>query len=263
MVSVVIPCFNDGEYIRETYDKLIEQTYSDFEVIIVNDGSNDEHTVKVLKSMENLPKLTIYHTPNQKMAAARNFGIAKSKGDLIVALDADDYFDKTFFQKAVKILNNSTEVGVVSSYVQHFGLNNKTFKPRGGNVKNFLFSNQCPMCCMFKRKVWEKVGGLDEKMLLGYEDWDFFLRVTNEGFQVKIIPEFLFFYRQTKESTLSNETHPNMRKILTYMIDKNIEIYKKYLIDLIIDKEVIFTDARISWQNIIKMTKNRIVKKYD
>ncbi|HXR84931.1 MAG TPA: glycosyltransferase family A protein [Hanamia sp.] len=261
-ISVIIPCFNDGLYLGETISKLKLQTFRDFEIIIVNDGSNDEFTLEVLKKIQQQEVVTVYHIPNQRMSAARNYGIERSNADLIVTLDADDYFDKTFFQKAFNILNQEDKIGVVSCYIRNFGLNKKVFKPRGGTIKNFLFSNQCSMCAMFRKSVWLEVGKFDEQMRLGYEDWEFFIRVTANGYLIKIIPEVLFYYRQTQKSTLKNDTIPNEKEIVHYIIQKHSNLYKKELAELIIKKQVLYTESRISWQNIKKMIVNRLTARY-
>jgi len=261
-ISVVIPCFNDGLYLEETISKVKLQTFTDFEIIIVDDGSNDQHTLDVLEKLQKREDLIVFHIPNQRMSAARNYGIERANADLIVTLDADDYFDKTFFQKALDILNNEKNTAVVSCYIRNFGLNKKLFKPRGGTIKNFLFSNQCAMCAMFRKSVWIEVGKLDEQMKLGYEDWEFFIRVTAKGYLVKIIPAALFYYRQTKKSTLKNDTIPNEKEIVNYILQKHQGLYKAQLAELIIKKQVLYTESRISWQNIKKMILNRLRSKY-
>ena len=212
--------------------------------------------------LEEDEQIKIYHTPNRRMSAARNYGIEKANAELIVTLDADDYFKKTFFQKALHILNQEPSVAVVSCYIQNFGLNKDLFKPRGGSIYNFLFSNQCAMCAMFRKSVWLEVGQFDEEMKLGYEDWEFYIRITAKGYFIEIIPEILFFYRQTKKSTLKNDTIPNEKEIVEYIINKHSELYKIKLAELITKKEVLYTESRVSWQNIVKMISNRIKGKY-
>jgi hypothetical protein len=99
-------------------------------------------------------------------------------------------------------------------------------------------------------------------MKLGFEDWEFYIRVTEKGYLIKIIPEILFFYRQTEKSTLKNDSMPNEKEILEYMIGKHDSLYKEKLIELIMNKQVLYTESRISWQNIWKMIKNRLTGKY-
>ena len=139
MISVIIPCYNDGKYLPETINQLKLQTLPANEIIIVNDGSTDAATIEVLTQIEKDPLIQVLHKENGRMSAARNFGVAHAKGDIIVALDADDYFDPSFFQKAMDVLNNEPATGVVTSYIRYFGNRKGSAKPRGGNAFNFLF----------------------------------------------------------------------------------------------------------------------------
>jgi len=97
-ISVVIPCYNDGEYLPETIARLKEQTYPNFEIILVNDGSTDQHTLDVLKQLET-EGVQVFHKENGRMSSARNYGAKQAKGSIIAALDADDYFDPSFLKK--------------------------------------------------------------------------------------------------------------------------------------------------------------------
>jgi glycosyltransferase involved in cell wall biosynthesis len=261
-ISVIIPCYNDGKYIQETINKLKEQTYPAQEIIIVNDGSTDAYTLDLLKVLDNDPLINVLHKENGRMSAARNYGVKHAKGNIIVTLDADDYFDNSFFQKGIAILQNEPTTGVVNSYIQFFGNKTDKSKPRGGNAFNFLFSNQCSACSMIRRTAWEQVGGYDESMTLGYEDWEFYIRITKANWQVHLIPEFLLFYRQTDKSTLKNQTHPNREKIIAYIVEKHKDWYAQCLTELIDQKQVIYTESRISYQTIWKLLKNRLIGKY-
>ena len=264
LISVVIPCYNDGMYITETVEKTKAQTYKNIEIIIVNDGSTDAHTIKTLDALHLQDGVTVLHKENGKMSSARNYGVAHAKGRYIVTLDADDYFEKTFFSIAKNLLDTHDNYVAVSCYMKNFGLNKKKFKPRGGNVYNFLFSNQCPSCAMLKKTDWDLVNGYDEEMVLGYEDWEFYLRLTAKtNKEVHIIPKYLYNYRQTSESTLKNISDPNASTIIDYIVNKHPELYLECLKKLILEKEVLYTESRISWQNIINMIKNRLTAKYD
>ena len=99
-ISVVIPCYNDGKYLPETIATLKKQTFTNFEIIVVNDGSTDEATISYLDTLSNDPQIQVIHQANGRMSAARNTGAKHAKGQYIAALDADDYFDTTFFAKA-------------------------------------------------------------------------------------------------------------------------------------------------------------------
>ncbi len=260
-ISVVIPCYNDGIYLPETIAHLKKQTYQHFEIIIVNDGSTDSKTLETLEEFSQ-QGIIVLHKENGRMSSARNYGVKHAKGELIASLDADDYFHPTFFEKAIKVLGQNSTVAVVTSYIQLFGEINKVSKPRGGNENNFLFSNQCPACAMVRKSCWDAVGGYDEAMVNGYEDWEFYIRITQKGWTIHVIPEKLFFYRQTQKSTHKNYTLPNRSQLINYIVDKHKEWYIKKIKELIIDENVIFRKSRISYRLIVEMIGNRLKETY-
>jgi GT2 family glycosyltransferase len=115
---------------------------------------------------------------------------------------------------------------------------------------------------MVRKEVWDQVGGYDETMKLGYEDWEFYIRITQLNLEVHVIPEFLLYYRQTDKSTLKNHTHPNRAGIIQYILEKHKDWYTHCLTTLIDEKQVIYTESRIAYATIWKLLKNRLTKKY-
>ncbi|HNX59960.1 MAG TPA: glycosyltransferase family A protein, partial [Spirochaetota bacterium] len=119
-VSVIIPCYNQGIYVDEAVDSVLRQTFDDYEIIIVNDGSTDEITNEKLKSYCR-PRTRVLTTENQGLAEARNTGIRNSSGVYILPLDADDVIAETYLEKAVAILDGNQKVGIVYSRAMLFG----------------------------------------------------------------------------------------------------------------------------------------------
>jgi glycosyltransferase involved in cell wall biosynthesis len=262
LISVVIPCFNDGIYLGETLEKLRKQTFTGFEVIIVNDGSTDEGTLKVLGEISGSGAATVLHKTNGRMSSARNYGVLHARGSIIAALDADDYFHPGFFQKGLALLAGDDNLAVVSSYIQLFGEYRKVAKPRGGSPFNLLFSSQIPACALVRKRCWDEIGGYDENMRNGYEDWEFYIRIFRKGWTIHVIKERLFFYRQTKKSTLVNDTGPNRAALISYIVDKHKDWYLENIKVLMTREQVLYTEARISYQRIFKMIIDRLRGKY-
>ncbi|MBY0479743.1 MAG: glycosyltransferase family 2 protein [Chitinophagaceae bacterium] len=260
-ISVVIPCYNSGAYLPETISRLRQQTYSHFEIIVVNDGSTDVQTIELLEGLSK-QGITVLHKANGRMSSARNFGVQHAKGTVIAALDADDYFDSSFFEKAIAVLSEKTEVAVVTSHIQLFGNYREVARPRGGNAFNFLFSSECPACAIVRKDCWDAIGGYDENMKMGYEDWEFYIRITQKGWLVEVIPEKLLFYRQTNNSTHKNDTIPHRQELVNYIIDKHHDWYLECLKKLVAEKQVLYTESRIALPTIFKMFMNRLRKKY-
>ena len=119
-VSVIIPCYNQGFFLQEAVESVLEQTYQDFEIIIINDGSTDAATVALLKNYKQ-PRTTVIHTNNQGLASARNNGINIAKGKYILPLDADDKIGKNYLQKAIEKLEMNDNLGIFYCEAEFFG----------------------------------------------------------------------------------------------------------------------------------------------
>jgi hypothetical protein len=224
-LSIIIPCYNDAEFIEQSVQSALDQTYENKEIIVVDDGSNDE-TKAVLKNLE--PKITLFITQENKgTSASRNIGIDASTGEYILVLDSDDYFEPEFCEKAIEIFEKYSNIKMVTCYARWFwdNKNFQIFKPAGGGLKNFLISNSS-LGTIFFKKNWEEVGGYDEKMINGFEDWEFYIRLHKNGGRTQVIPEVLFHYRKKEKSrtTLANE---NKYELLEYIYLKHVELYKE------------------------------------
>lgn len=226
-VTVVIPCYNDHKYIKETIDSVLSQTFKNIEVIIVDDGSN-QVTKKVLASIEH-PKITVLTQENGGLSNARNNGFKKAKSPYVLTIDSDDTFEPNFLQKAVTILDKQEDAIAVSSHCNIFDGNYNTIHkhtPKGGSIQNFLFDNNSTSFALIRKSIWEKVGGYDESMKKGFEDWEFWIATTKLGGKVVMIPEFLFNYRY-KTISMSKDAKQNHREQnLAYIYKKHEDVYK-------------------------------------
>lgn len=252
LVTVVIPIYNDGLYLIQALNSALNQTYRNIEVIIVNDGSTDPYTLQVLSGISDA-RVLIIDKQNDHLAAARNTGIKVAKGEYILTLDSDDYFELNFLEKAVNILEANIEVGVVSCYMKSFGLHRKRWKPVGGGFENTLVENICCASALFRRECWVQIQGYDEKMKKGLEDWDFWMRITAEGWNVKIINEYLLNYRVKPTSMFINDTLPYKKEILKYMFSKHPEKISEYLSNRIGNYKLIDMDRKISFRRSISL----------
>lgn len=234
LISIIIPCFNDADYIEQSIQSALDQTYKNKEIIVVDDGSN-EKTKAVLKRLE--AKIDFLITQENKgVSAARNRGIEASKGEYILVLDSDDYFESTFCEKAVKILNKKTNIKLVTCFARWFWSDQgyQIYKPEGGEVKNFLLTNAAIGNSIFRKFDFIKNGSYDEEMLTGYEDWEFYLRLLKSGGIAEVIPEVLFNYR-IKKNSRNKKANMARYDILGYIYAKHEVLYKKYFSYFIIE----------------------------
>lgn len=234
-VSVIVPCYNQAQFLGEALQSILDQTFLNWECIIVNDGSPDNTEIVAKDWCTKDSRFKYLFKKNGGLSSARNFGIQHALGDYILTLDADDKYDATFIEKGSKVLNNNQETGVVSSWISRFKETKEicVIKPNGKTIEDFLFQNAANGTSLFRKKCWEAVGGYDEKMKSGYEDWDFYIRVCANGWKVHVIPEILFFYRQHDFSMRLDAYQNHDKNIKKYIYLKHKELYLIYYEDMV------------------------------
>lgn len=207
-VSVIIPLYNQGQYVHEAIDSVRAQTYKDREIIVVNDASTDD-SLKVLERYTSDEIKIIDREKNGGLSAARNSGIAAATGELILPLDADDYIDPTYLAKTVALMQPG--VGIVSSYLhifpdavmyaRHHG-DEMSGQPGSGypifapTKKQILTGNCLCVCSLIRKEALIEAGGYDETMLQGAEDWALWASIVClDKWKVDVVPEHIFHYR--------------------------------------------------------------------
>ncbi|MEO6176116.1 MAG: glycosyltransferase family A protein [Flavobacterium circumlabens] len=245
LVSVIIPCYNDHVYIQEAIDSVNNQTYQNIEIVIIDDGSRRE-TKEFLKKIQQ-ENLTILYQENAGPSSARNNGIRHAKGDFILTLDADDYFDATFVEKAMFVFNQESNVGLVTCNGYIFNENGVVDEiiSEEGDAGHFLFNNSAIGNSLFRKKCWAAIGGFDENMKKGYEDWDFHVSLIKANWKIKVIKEYLFHYRDKPDSRNSQAD-----KFHKYDLWKYIYIKHK---DVLVDNQEVMINTVFSQMEILEM----------
>lgn len=254
-VSIIVPCYNQAKYLDECLQSLLKQTYSNWECLIVNDGSRDntEEIALIWKAKD--PRFIYISKENGGVSSARNLGIEKAVSDYILPLDADDKFDSTFIEKALKILLNNPDVGIVSCWGIFFTEDKKLneYRSNAKSISDLLFCNGVNMgFSIFSKESWEKAGKYDDDSRNGYEDWEFLLRVSALGRKVYIIQEVLFFYRQnlvSRRKEMNRRDNENKK----YIYIKNKDIYFTHYEELI-DRFLMVADLEKDEMNKFKET---------
>ncbi|HOC96994.1 MAG TPA: glycosyltransferase [Candidatus Pacearchaeota archaeon] len=210
LVSIIIPCYHQAQWLKEAIESALNQTYPNIEVIVVNDGSSD-NTREIAKQYP----IKYIEKENGGVSSARNTGIKEAKGKWVLTLDADDKIDSTFVEKTIG------KNDIVSTTQQTFGDESRLWTPYFLNptLDLEIENNYLNCCSLFKREIWETIGGYDEKMKDGYEDWDFWIRAMIAGYKATIIPEPLFFYRKHGVS-LINTAIAKHQELRDYMMNK-------------------------------------------
>lgn len=227
LVSVVIPYYNRHDTIDETLQSLSNQTFVNFEVILVNDGSTDDESVRKLKTLKKTSpvSLEIINQQNQGVAMARNRGIKQARGKYVICLDSDDMLEPTYIEKSLIVSETQPDIALTTSYMNMFGVKSEEYKQNKYDPLDLYRNNMVITAAMFRRDAWEKVGGYRSK--IGYEDWEFWINLAENGFYGRQIPESLFNYRTAlqsryiddKEKHWNNvrvirDIHPSYKKIV-------------------------------------------------
>ena len=229
LVSVIIPCYNQAQYLPDAVGSVINQTYQNWECIIVNDGSPDNTTEIANNLIKKYPdkNIILLEKENGGLADARNYGIKHSAGKYILPLDADDMVHPEMLRKTTDSLEKLPRKAIIYTYAVHF--NDKTGESNFAafpeyNPKQLSMLNCFSYCSLYRREVWEATGGYKTNMVWGYEDWDFWAGAIEKGFDIQRIPEPLFFYR-LKESSMITEAVQHDAELKAQIILNHTSLY--------------------------------------
>jgi len=193
--SFVIPCYNLGRYLPEAVESVLAQTRTDYELLIVDDGSTDAHTRDTLEALARRG-FQVLRQPNRGLAAARNAGIGRARGAFICCLDADDRLCPAYLERTAAVLESRPEVGFVSSFYREFGEHESLVEQADCTFPRLLVENRAMVSSLFRKEAWAQAGGFCESFSVpGYEDWDLWISLVEAGWECAVVPEVLFEYR--------------------------------------------------------------------
>jgi glycosyltransferase involved in cell wall biosynthesis len=197
VVSVVIPCYMQAHFLEAAVESVVAQTFGDWEIVIVDDGSPDNTAGIARGLIERHPGRTIrlVRQTNGGLASARNTGVRASRGAYVLPLDSDDLIHPSMLEKCCRLLDEDPGVAIAYTDLEHFGEVQKLVRAPDFDPAGLKKGNRLNYCSMYRRTAWEDTGGYSELMSLGYEDWDFWVRCIERGLVARRIPEPLLRYR--------------------------------------------------------------------
>jgi len=229
-VSVIIPVFNAGAYLAEALASVAAQTYRDYEVVVVDDGSTDARTLAILERARSEPGLTVIRTENRGPAAARNLAIERARGTYVLPLDADDYLAPAFLARTVPVLDAEPGIGVVYTWVGLVGSHHGVWRTGGFTLHELLTRCTIHVASLYRREIWSDVGGYDGRFVESCEDWDFWLGAVAHGWTGRGVPEVLAYYRRTPASRELNARAPGVSaRLMRSMVEKHRGLYEANL----------------------------------
>ena len=211
LISIIMPSYNQGPYLAEALESVLAQTYTYWECIIVDDGSQD-YTKEVAKSYcVKDSRIKYVYQENSGVSVARNNGIAHSRGEYILPLDGDDKIAPKFLELTLQEIEKDRDIRVVYTDVKYFGSRNDVYRLPDFSIEQLLGMNVMCITALFRKEDFEKAGGFNTNMKEGLEDWDFWVSMFQDGKGTAVkIPEVLFYYRR---KPISRNTSASKAKI--------------------------------------------------
>ncbi len=227
-ISVIVPCYQQGEYLSETLNSVLNQTYPYWECIIVNDGSTDNTKEVAALFCQKDKRFHYIEKDNQGPSIARNIGINASQGEFILPLDADDIIAPTYMSMAMDYFDKHPDTQIVYCKARFFGAIEQDWNLPKYDYDSFIWLNSIFCTAFFRRSDFDKTTGYNPNMVYGLEDWDLWLSILSKDSFVYQIDEPLFFYRQ-KDLSRSTTSLDNLRKLYPIIYNNHKEIYKPFI----------------------------------
>lgn len=243
--SIIIPCYNVANYITETINSILEQSFKNYEVILIDDGSKD-NTVKIISELiRSLNNFKLIKKSNKGVSSARNLGITYSKANYLLFLDSDDLIKKDLLSSVYFELENNN-VDIISFGFEKFGLNKKEYLYKN-NKSKYSFTAEEYLCLVFHKKIYQHICSMVIKKELisnnniifnediSYsEDFLFFCMLITKANKIIYIPQIYFSYRIRKNSAMTSVS--NYKRLdslyaldlLSSYLQKNNINYKVY-----------------------------------
>lgn len=236
LVSVIIPCYNKASYVADAIRSVVGQTYSDVEIIVVDDGSTDGSLALLEKLATTYENVQLIIQPNQGVSAARNAGLRAAHGTYVMSLDADDRIESTYVERCVEVLEKHPEVKVVQTRARYFGDKTGEFQVPDYSYDALLWTNLIHYCAMYRRSDFLQTEGYNTNMVHGLEDWDFWLSMLKPNDQVDTVDEILFHWRVLSQSR-SAEAEQNALECYRQLFKNHQDLYAPYIDRLVYFKE--------------------------
>ncbi|HEX7498556.1 MAG TPA: glycosyltransferase family A protein [Candidatus Limnocylindrales bacterium] len=228
-VSVIIPCYGQAEFLEEAVASVLAQTWTDWEIVIVDDGSPDDTAGTARRLIEQHPqrRIRLLSQPNKGVSAARNNGIAGSTGRYILPLDADDMIRPQMLERTVALLEANQAISIAYTDWQETGANSSILQAGPWERISMCVGNRIPYCSLYRRGVWTVTGGYNPEQAL-WEDYDFWLGCLERGVQGERIAEPLFVYR-ARPGTRTGDAERRRAQLRREMVRNHPSLFTRRL----------------------------------
>lgn len=253
LVSIIIPCFNKSDLIKDAVISIIHSNYKNIEILIINDGSTDKLTLKTLKELkEKFRMVRLFNTQNQGVAKARNIGLDNAKGEFVLFLDNDDLISPSYISNSINFLEekNNRPIGFVYPDIVFFKGKYGYRVTQNYSINNLRLYNYIPISSIFCLEYLKKVRF--DPRLKQLEDWDFYLKLANQKvYGTKAPGDNYLFYR-----ILNHSRNASQKELLHRIKTKNL-VLKNNGIKLTIFEKLLTVLGPLAYKLIAKKIEKR------
>ena len=229
LVSIIMPCYNQGEFVAEAMDSVLAQTYPCWELIIMNDGSSDHSERIILDYVQKDQRIKYFSQENAGVVVARNQAIKHAQGKYLLPLDADDKISEDYLFRGVTYLEQNPECTLYYCHANYFGGVNEPFPVEYKDYPSLLMWNSIFCTSLFRKEHFDLVGGYSTEFMDGYEDWEFFIRLLYHRAHVFQDEKTCFYYRRKEsENSRNDEANQKFLDLRKRIYTKHVAIYNEY-----------------------------------
>lgn len=238
LVSIIIPCYNSGQFLAEAVASAIGQTHPRIEVVVADDGSTDRFTQQEVRRLARRHEQValVLHERNQGLSAARNTAIRASHGEFIVPLDADDRLHPTFVARTLPLLRAREDIVGVYTDSETFGCETNRYSAGDFDLPKALAMQTFGCSILYRRRDFDRVGGYFGGVQYS-EEWDFLLSLLELGMPLAYVPEPLFYYRQHAEETMTDEAQRRRAEILQMLVARHRALFTQHWSEVLYHKD--------------------------
>ncbi|HZW11024.1 MAG TPA: glycosyltransferase family A protein [Phycisphaerales bacterium] len=229
-VAFVIPCYNHGRFVGDAVGSALAQRDAEVRVVVVDDGSTDGTTPQACDALPGrfgAERVRVVHQQNTGLPGARNRGAREADEEYLVFLDADDTVAPEFAARLAAAIAAAGDPRVSHAYCQETLTDRAhgTWRVPEWDPELLLITNLHPVTCLVRRDAFEAAGGFDAGMTEGYEDWEFWVRLSGRGYRGVRVAEPLFFWRRHSQETMVHDAVRKHDRLYGQIIERHRGLY--------------------------------------
>jgi len=251
-VTVVIPCFNYGAFVRKAVDSALAQQGADVRIVVVDDGSTDRHSARQCDACAG-PRVSVIHQPNSGLPAARNRGARGAASDYLLFLDADDWLEPSFVAECHAAISADQSAGrgddVSHAYTQQrrSGLGDGVWEVPDWDPLLLMVTNLHGPTALVRRDKFEDSGGFNEAMREGYEDWDFWITMAERGWRGVRVRRPLYVWHRHSPRTMIARAGERHAAIYRRMVENHRALYERHAAELTVRMNSFLRRHDLNW----------------